>query len=82
MDRLDPRVAQQLLQALLAPQATVLPAAEWRAQQAQSSSERVSSWDNPSYTRFPKSAADPLEQVFSDWETEDELNQLKRQMGQ
>ncbi len=57
-------------------------AAQWRAEQAESSSERVSSWDNPSYTRFPKTAADPLEQVFSDWETEDELSQLKRQMGQ
>ncbi|MFO8040472.1 MAG: TIGR04376 family protein [Sodalinema sp.] len=58
-------------------------AAQLRAEQAQFSQERVSSWDNPtSNTRFQKPAADPLEQVFSDWETEDELNQLKRQMGQ
>ena len=59
-------------------------AAQIRAEQAQfSNQERVSSWDNPSSnTRFQKPAADPLEQVFSDWETEDELNQLKRQMGQ
>lgn len=59
-------------------------AAQLRAEQSQfSNQERVSSWDNPtSNTRFQKPAVDPLEQVFSDWETEDELNQLKRQMGQ
>ncbi|TVR05103.1 MAG: TIGR04376 family protein [Phormidium sp. GEM2.Bin31] len=57
-------------------------AAQLRSEQAASSSERVSSWDSPSQTRFQKTAVDPLEQVFSDWETEDELNQLKRKMGQ
>ncbi|HEY9631182.1 MAG TPA: TIGR04376 family protein [Coleofasciculaceae cyanobacterium] len=40
---------------------------------------QTSGW-NQSY-RFNSSAADPLEQQFKQWETEEELERLKRQMG-
>ncbi|NJO81213.1 MAG: TIGR04376 family protein [Cyanobacteria bacterium RM1_2_2] len=36
---------------------------------------------NQSYRYTPSGAADPLEQSFQRWETEEELEQLKRQMG-
>lgn len=36
---------------------------------------------NQDYHRNIQSGADPLEQKFQRWETDDELNQLKRNMG-
>jgi uncharacterized protein (TIGR04376 family) len=41
---------------------------------------RATGWTQASTVNRP-SSADPLEQAFRTWETDDELNELKRQMG-
>ena len=42
---------------------------------------RATGWTQASTVNRP-SSADPLEQAFRNWETDDELNELKRRMGQ
>lgn len=76
--------AQELKQQIQARRQEVhAKAAQINADRARSRSQ---SWDvfgweeNPSY-QFQKNATDPLEQVFQEWETQDELDDLKRQMG-
>ncbi|MCG5057729.1 MAG: TIGR04376 family protein [Limnoraphis sp. WC205] len=52
-----------------------------KAQQQQQQWETKAWNQTPNYNSF-SAAADPLEQEFRRWETEDELEQLKRQMKQ
>ncbi|MCS6812043.1 MAG: TIGR04376 family protein [Cyanobacteria bacterium] len=50
------------------------------ASQAQDTSRETAGWYQASHYR-PRSPADPLEQKFRQWEMDDEIEQLKRQMG-
>ncbi|PPT05918.1 hypothetical protein CKA32_006649 [Geitlerinema sp. FC II] len=52
-----------------------------RAQAAASQSWNIPGWDEAANYRFQNNPADPLEQVFQKWETDEELEQLKRNMG-
>lgn len=54
-----------------------------RARSASSAEQtwRATGWTQASTVNQP-SSADPLEQAFRNWETDDELNELKRRMGQ
>ena len=59
-------------------------AAEAEAARAKTQTEKR--WDAPpgwdrSYTQNLNSGADPLEEKFRQWEAEDELQQMKREMG-
>ncbi len=59
-------------------------AAEVAATQTQAKAQHrweTSGWNQTASYSSSSSAADPLEQQFRQWETEDELEQLKRQMG-
>ncbi len=59
-------------------------AAQVNAERARAQSQQreweMTGW-NQSAGNFSRGSADPLEQVFSRWETEDELEQMKRDMG-
>lgn len=59
-------------------------AAQINAERAQAASQawNVSGWDTTPNYQFKSNPADPLEQVFQNWETDSELEDLKRQMGQ
>lgn len=50
------------------------------ASQAQDNSREADGWYQASHYQ-PRSPADPLEQKFRQWEMDDEIEQLKRQMG-
>lgn len=51
-----------------------------KAQQARSTtSSATSGWNN--YTQTSRNPADPLEAQFSNWEAQEELDQLKRNLG-
>lgn len=57
-----------------------------QAQATRSTSQAKTTWESaaPSsqnYTYSASNAADPLEKEFQNWETEDELEKLKRNMG-
>jgi uncharacterized protein (TIGR04376 family) len=57
--------------------------AKAEAQNSQNTQSNQSSWDtgwNQKYRTF-SSSMDPLEQEFQRWETDDELEQMKRNMG-
>jgi uncharacterized protein (TIGR04376 family) len=64
-------------------QTKVAQAQATRAAQAQQ--QRQQQWQttgwNQSYGSTPSRANDPLEQKFRQWETDEELDQLKRNMG-
>lgn len=58
-------------------------AAEAAAQQARqrSASYQTSGWYQGVHTSTSGATADPLEQAFQRWETEEELDELKRNLG-
>lgn len=53
--------------------------------QAQRSAQRTTSWDTgwakPPFEDFGRNTMDPVEESFQRWETEQELEELKRNMG-
>ncbi len=51
-----------------------------QAQQQRQQQWQTTGW-NQSYSSTPSGASDPLEQKFRQWETDEELDQLKRNMG-
>ena len=51
-----------------------------QAQQQRQQQWQTTGW-NQSYSSTPAGASDPLEQKFRQWETDEELDQLKRNMG-
>lgn len=55
------------------------------ATQAQRTAQRTTSWDTgwakPPFDGFGRDSMDPVEESFQRWETEQELEELKRNMG-
>ncbi|MBW4658511.1 MAG: TIGR04376 family protein [Drouetiella hepatica Uher 2000/2452] len=75
-------VKTKIVEAQAQAQAAKASASQAAASQATEQVEQkwqTSGW-NQNY-RFDGSSADPLEQKFKQWETEEELERLKRQMG-
>ena len=72
-------VKTKIVEAQAQAQAAKASASQAAASQVAEQKWQTSGW-NQNY-RFSNSSADPLEQKFKQWETEEELERLKRQMG-